>query len=454
MGSRSSQPGEGRGDDGEDETEGEEMLFGLPKDRVAVPFATLVTSQFILFIGVGALLPALPLYAQSIGLDGVANGIVLSAPALAMLALNLPAGRLVDSWGRKQMMMAGMFLIACSDLATSQCRTVAALVPARLSLGAGRAAAENGDRAYLANLADRFPSARGTLSGTQQAVQALGLVIGPLVGGYAAELYGPTSVFYLIAAAALVCTGGYGLLPEINGAAEEEERRIELSMDMSEEEEEEFQRELEAVKAACDWRVLLRSNRQRVITFAAGANALGFVAKLTCIPWFATSALGASPAEVGELFSLTALLGMASAPLGGVVADKIGLKAVMVFSLAACAIGLGLAQEASDVRQLQLYIGLWGMGTAAAGPAVNALAQESAPKGGEGEALTLPKTAGDLVFLVGPPLLGWTDDFLGSPGSSLWLVSGSAALAAAATLVFLMPLAEEENVEEAAAGSQ
>ena len=166
-------------------------------------------------------------------------------------------------------------------------------------------------------------------------MQALGLVIGPLIGGYAAELYGPTSVFYLISGAALVCTGGYSLLPDINASAELEAEKLALSMDMSQEEEEEFAREQEAVKAASDWGALLKSNRQRVITFAAGVNAFGFVAKLTCIPWFATASLGASPQQVGELFSLTALLGMASAPLGGVIADKIGLKAVVVASLAA-----------------------------------------------------------------------------------------------------------------------
>ena len=210
-----------------------------------------------------------------------------------------------------------------------------ASVPARLCLGAGRSAAEGGDRAYLADLTDRFPEARGTISGTQQAVQALGLVIGPLIGGYAAELYGAPSVFYLISGAALVCTAGYSLLPDINASAEQEAEKLALSMDMSQQEEEEFAREQEAAKAASDWGALLKSNRQRVITFAAGANAFGFVAKLTCIPWFATASLGASPQQVGELFSLTALLGMASAPLGGVIADKIGLKAVIVASLAA-----------------------------------------------------------------------------------------------------------------------
>lgn len=424
-----------------------DTIFGLPRKTVAEPFAILLGSQFILFVGVGALLPALPLYAQSIGLSGSANGVVLSAPALAMLVLNLPAGKLVDSWGRKQMMMAGMFVIALSDFATGQCRTVLALVPARLSLGAGRSAAEGGDRAYLADLTERAPESRGTITGTQQAVQALGLVIGPLIGGTIAERYGAPAVFYVISFAALVCTAGYSLLPEINGALEKREEQALMSVDMSEEEEVLFNEQIATRRAKSDWGTLLRDNRQKVLVLAASANALGFVAKLTCIPWFASETLGATPGQVGELFSLTALLGIASASLGGVVADKVGLKAVVVVSLVACALGLGFAKDAGDIRELQLCIGLWGMGTAAAGPAVNALAIESAPKGGEGEALTLPKTAGDLVFLVGPIVIGLTDDFLGSPGSSLGLVSGTAAAAAVGALMFLDPKQKEDDEE-------
>ena len=95
-----------------DPNDEDDVVFGLPRKAVAEPFGVLLGSQFVLFVGVGALLPALPLYAQSIGLSGSANGVVLSAPALAMLLLNLPAGKLVDSWGRKQMMVAGMLIIA------------------------------------------------------------------------------------------------------------------------------------------------------------------------------------------------------------------------------------------------------------------------------------------------------------------------------------------------------
>jgi len=48
------------------------------------------------------------------------------------------------------------------------------------------------------------------------------------------------------------------------------------------------------------------------------------------------------------------------------------------------------------------------------------------------------------VFLVGPIILGATDDGLGSAGASLRLVAGTAALSALFALVFLKPVGEEE----------
>ena len=110
---------------------GAEGRFGLPSD-VAGPLRTLLASQFILFLGVGALLPALPLYAQSIGLSSSANGLVISAPALAMLVLNLPFGQAADRFGRKPLMVAGMAVMAAADVGTAVSRSVMMLVPMRV----------------------------------------------------------------------------------------------------------------------------------------------------------------------------------------------------------------------------------------------------------------------------------------------------------------------------------
>ena len=64
----------------------EDRIYGHPRESVASPLALLLLSQFILFIGVGAVIPTIPLYGKEIGLSASANGIVISAPAVAASA--------------------------------------------------------------------------------------------------------------------------------------------------------------------------------------------------------------------------------------------------------------------------------------------------------------------------------------------------------------------------------
>ena len=58
----------------------EEEETTVPQE-VLGPFSLLLLSQFILFLGVGAVIPTVPLYGQSIGLSAASNGVVISAPA-------------------------------------------------------------------------------------------------------------------------------------------------------------------------------------------------------------------------------------------------------------------------------------------------------------------------------------------------------------------------------------
>ena len=115
-------------------------VYGIPRDTVLTPLAGLLLSQLVLYIGVGVLLPALPLYAQSIGLSQSANGLVISAPALAMLILNVPTGQMADRYGRKPVMLAGLGIMAVADIGTAVAKSMLFLIPTRLFLGVGRAA--------------------------------------------------------------------------------------------------------------------------------------------------------------------------------------------------------------------------------------------------------------------------------------------------------------------------
>jgi MFS family permease len=411
-------------------------FFGLPREDVAKPLAGLLLSQFILFVGVGVLLPALPLYAQSIGLSQSANGLVISAPALAMLILNVPTGQMADKYGRKPMMITGLIIMALADVCTGLAKTMLFLIPARLLLGIGRAACEGGDRAYLADLTNRVPKKRGIITASQAMVHGLGLVIGPLIGGSALDEYGPATAFYVVAFAAVGTAIGYTFLPET--LAEDERSTDEdlfggIGSSSSSSSSSflkflNFKNMMTNNNKKSNLGKLLKDPDQRLLLTCAGANSLGFVAKLTVIPLYAAGHLDATSLQVGELFSLTAVLGLVTAPVSGALSDAIGKRWVLTGSLALCALGLFVGSGAEDLETLRLGVAVWGVGCAACSPALNAFAQEIAPKGGQGESLTLPKTAADIVFLVGPIVLGSANDFTDSDGAGILITSAVAAV--------------------------
>jgi hypothetical protein len=185
----------------------------MPPADVAGPFALLLTSQFLLFIGVGAVIPSIPLYGKEIGLSGAANGLVISAPAVALFLFANWSGRRADI-ARKPAMMIGMAVIAVSDLGTAFAQGIYTLVLARLGLGVGRALGEAGERGMLVDLANQIPELRGRALAAQQAAVALGIAIGAPAGGVVVEHYGPRAAFLCVSVAAITALVLYSFLPE------------------------------------------------------------------------------------------------------------------------------------------------------------------------------------------------------------------------------------------------
>ena len=194
------------------ETDEDEEANNIPSD-VLQSFTLLILSQFVLFLGVGAVIPAIPLCGQSIGLSSASNGIVISTPAVALLLCSRFAGEFADV-KRKPAMIIGMAIIAISDAGTAFSNNLATLVVARLGLGLGRGYAEAGERGMLTDLANKAPNLRGRALAIQQASVALGVAIGAPAGGLIVENYGVRSSFLCVSVAALVALCMYFLLPE------------------------------------------------------------------------------------------------------------------------------------------------------------------------------------------------------------------------------------------------
>jgi len=256
---------------------------GIPPE-VLKPFSLLILSQFILFLGVGAVIPAIPLYGQSIGLSSASNGIVISTPAVALLLVSRFAGVFADK-GRKAAMMSGMFIIAIADAGTAFSNNLATLVVARLGLGLGRGLAEAGERGMLTDLANQTPKLRGRALAIQQASVGIGIAIGAPAGGYIVEEYGVRSSFLCVSAAAIAALGLYALLPETVGNSL-------TSVEASTTKVEEKSTENEA-----DWMELFKTSQTwRSLTICQAGVSVGYACKIAIIP------------ILGELFLFIAVL--------------------------------------------------------------------------------------------------------------------------------------------------
>ncbi len=410
---------------------------GIPPE-VLKPFSLLILSQFILFLGVGAVIPAIPLYGQSIGLSSASNGIVISTPAVALLLVSRFSGELADK-GRKAAMMSGMFIIAIADCGTAFSNNLATLVAARLGLGLGRGLAEAGERGMLTDLANQTPTLRGRALAIQQASVAIGIAIGAPAGGFIVEEYGVRSSFLCVSAAAMAALGLYALLPEtVDKSVETRTSNFEESITDIE---------------ADSWVELLKSSPTwRSLTICQAGVSVGFACKIAIIPVLASSVLGGATGA-GLLLSAAGLSGLGGAVIGGTLSDQIGSRKAAALAgtfsgIALASIPVGLSfEDRIGSNAFETVVGgpnatiftglviLWSVAVAAQGPALTSLGQLNAKKGLEATSLGLPRAAGDATYIAAPLILGAVSDTLNEsiPGAAcavagVAIMLGSAAL--------------------------
>jgi MFS family permease len=408
----------------------EVTVFGFPRDTVARPLSLFLTSQFLLFIGIGAIIPSIPLYGKEIGLSGAANGFVISAPAVSLLLGANRGGALADM-ARKPSMLLGMAVIAVADLGTSLANSLPTLLLARLGLGAGRCMSEAGERGMLADWATQAPELRGRALAAQQVVAALGIAIGAPLGGIVVETFGPRAAFLCVSAAATAAFTIYLVLPET----------IELST-------KDRRQTTDTVRLDGDWKRLLTISQWQGLALCQAGATFGFAAKIASIPLLATAILPGGAVGAGVLVSMTGLSGIVGAPIGGWLTDKTSAKSTAILSGILSAAGLMLVPVALSLDDANVaFLGLdnqaaafcstvivWSLGASAQGPALTALAQELAPATATATAMALPRATGDGTYIVAPFLLGVIAD------SSLPLGTECAA-AGAATLCGILALA-------------
>ena len=89
-------------------------------------------------LGFGAVIPVLPLYAESFGVSQTAIGATIAVYGLARMVSSIPAGQLADWLGRRAALATGGLVSALGNIWCAFATSYEELVIARFAAGAGR----------------------------------------------------------------------------------------------------------------------------------------------------------------------------------------------------------------------------------------------------------------------------------------------------------------------------
>ena len=151
-----------------------------------VTLTLLLMNLFIAFMGIGLVIPVLPTLMNELGITGTTVGYLTATFAIAQLIVSPFAGKAVDRFGRKIMIVIGLFIFGISEFVFGLSREIELLFVSRVLGGISAAFIMPAVTAFIADITntDNRPKALGYMS----AAISTGFIIGPGIGGFLAEL--------------------------------------------------------------------------------------------------------------------------------------------------------------------------------------------------------------------------------------------------------------------------
>ena len=154
--------------------------------KTKVTLSLLLMNLFIAFLGIGLVIPVLPTIMNELNISGTTVGFLTAAFALTQLIVSPLAGKAVDKFGRKIMIVIGLFVFGFSEFLFGMGKTVEVLFISRILGGVSAAFIMPAVTAFIADITtlETRPKALGYMS----AAISTGFIIGPGLGGFLADI--------------------------------------------------------------------------------------------------------------------------------------------------------------------------------------------------------------------------------------------------------------------------
>ena len=265
-------------------------------------------------LGFGAMVPSLPLYAQSFGVPATAIGMAIAAYGLARFAMAIPAGQLSDWLGRRPTLAIGGLVSAVGNLWCAFATAYPEFIIARFVAGAGASLILTTGQVVLADIST--PAQRGRTIAIYQGTFLFAVGIGPFPGGLLAEHFGLGAPFIAYGTASLLATVvAWFAIAETRNLSRGSRQLTEVA----------------CLPFAAQLRMLATKAGFVLVSLISLMNAVVRTGGLFAIvPMLATTSLGLTTGSIGFALMLGSVCGLLAAYPSGWLADRFGRKTVIV----------------------------------------------------------------------------------------------------------------------------
>ncbi|MCW4439343.1 Bcr/CflA family multidrug efflux MFS transporter [Vibrio splendidus] len=280
-------------------------------------------------------LPAMPTIAKDLGVTAGEVQITLTAYTAGFALGQLLHGPLADSYGRKPVLLIGVFFFAVASVVSATTHGIEALTLVRTAQGFAGAAAAVIIQAVVRDMFDREDFAR-TMSFVTL-VMTVAPLIAPMIGGYLALWFGWRSIFWVLAIfAVIVILAVIIKIPETLPVDNRQPLRFKTTIR--------------------NYARLCKNPTAMGLIFSGAFSFSGMFAFLTAGSFVYIDVYGVRPDLFGYLFGLNIVAMILMTTINGRIVKKVGshpmLRAALVIQLLA---GVGL------LVGWALDLGLWGI---------------------------------------------------------------------------------------------
>ena len=342
-------------------------------------------------LGVGIIVPILPIYAETLGATGLWLGAIFAGFSLTR-SISMPLiGRFSDRMGRKRFITLGLFIYTISSLGYLQADSALELFIVRVVQGFSSAMIIPIAMAFIADIAP--PQKEGSYMGLFTVALFLGFGSGPILGGISKDFISMDANFLIMGGLCLLALVLVLIYLPRSSSIPQKQQPTDISFS-----------------------TILQNRNILAICFYRFSNAFCRGSIMTFLPLYAHNVLDLTGSQIGIVISASILLTAFLQLPFGKLADRVNRKVLVVTgSLLYFSIVPLIPHTLTFIQILSLNIFLGFLGAVSL-PAASALVVTEGKNYGMGSTMAIFNVAMSMGLAVGPLTSGIILDIWGLSG--------------------------------------